>query len=155
KEIVMHLFHRSLVLVLARAGAVFLASLLAAGTASAALQVSLQALPIEAGGTGFVDVYVRGNSGETIDIFGLELRITQLTASGASLEFIDPPPDPQLLDPNYLFFGDSAAALLPPAGIVTSVTNTNDTYIGGDGTLSGLGAVVPNSDTLLARVEIQ
>jgi len=59
----------------------------------------------------------------------------------------------------YIFFGNSLAELSPPAGNISSTITTNDTHIGGDGTvpvwMGGVGPVfVPTTDTLLARLQV-
>jgi hypothetical protein len=88
---------------------------------------------------------------DLLDIFSLEFRIT--TSSGRRLEFVSPPSDPQLLDPAYLLSGDSTAAQFPPAGKISTLT-ANDTYNGGDGTVSGLGVLVPSTPALLASLQV-
>jgi hypothetical protein len=126
--------------------------------AMAALRVSVQSIELRSDDAAFLDVFVSSDSGDLLDIFGLELQIVPVIGSG--LEFTAPPLDRQvdILDPAYslyLFTGDSAAASLgPPAGLVSMTIAANDTYIGGDGTLSGLGISVPTTDTLLARIQV-
>ena len=116
------------------------------------LSISIGNLDLLPGGSGYVDVMIRSDTGtDSLDMFGVEFRIT---SGSTMLEFVDPAPDPQLTDTSYLFDGDSAAGTVPPAGSISSVVNTNDTYIGGDGTLSGSGVTVPTTDTLLARLQV-
>jgi hypothetical protein len=131
------------------------------GSAAAALIVTVSDAQVNVGQSTFVDIFVRSETGEELlDQFRLVVRITP--ASPAYLQFTDPPLDPQVdvSDPayaEYIFFGDSAAATIgPPSGqIRSSVTGTNDVYLGGDGTLSAAGVFVPLTDTLLARIQVE
>jgi hypothetical protein len=111
---------------------------------------------IAPGGTAVVDVLIAGDGVATLDSFGIVVRVQP--SAGRRLEFLPPGPgsatDGQLTDPGYLFFGDSVAELFPPAGTVVAEPNPNDTYVGGDGTLSGLGVLIPSTPTLLTRLEL-
>jgi hypothetical protein len=108
-------------------------------------------LNLAVGQTGTVDVTIRSTGSDVLDMFGGEFRIA--TMGGTQLEFVNPPTDTQLSDPGYLFNGDSAAASVsPPSGNVLTNSTNNDTYIGGDGTLSGNGVTVPGSSTLLLHL---
>lgn len=119
----------------------------------AAIQITVGDLELYPGENGFVDVMIRSDTGtDLLDMFGLEFRIT--TGGSTRLEFVGPPSDPQLTDPGYVLFADSLAELAPPAGNVSTVSQLNDTYIGGDGTLFGTGVAVPTTDTLLASLEV-
>ncbi|HUT88818.1 MAG TPA: hypothetical protein VMY37_04940 [Thermoguttaceae bacterium] len=80
--------------------ALLIGACLLAGTpnADAALQITVGDLELLPGQTGFVDVMIRSDTGaDLLDIFGVEFRIT--TGGATRLEFVDPPPDPQLTDP--------------------------------------------------------
>jgi hypothetical protein len=110
---------------------------------------------IRPGGTGFVDVQIRSTAASTdlLDIVGAEFRLT--TAGGTTLAFVSSPPDEHLAESQYLFNGDSANQLLgPPAALVLDAPTLDDTYLGGDGTLSRSGVSVPTVDTLLFRLEL-
>jgi hypothetical protein len=124
-------------------------------SASADLIVSVHDADVAFGQTGFVDVFVRSTApgADVLDAFSLELRLTPLSGP-ASLQFTSPPLDPQLTSPNYVFTGNSLIAATPPAGTILSIFHPNDTYLGGDATLSGAGVVVPTTDTLLTRVQL-
>jgi hypothetical protein len=106
-------------------------------------------------GTGFVDVYVRSTAANT-DLLDFVVAELQITSAGATqLAFLSPANDAHLSSGDYLFHGDSANQLTgPPAGLVLTTVTTNDTYLGGDGTLSGDGIFVPTVDTLLFRLGV-
>jgi hypothetical protein len=122
-----------------------------ASSAKADLIVDVGSLNLPVGQSGIVDVTIRSTGNDLLDTFGGEFQIS--TLGGTQLEFVSPPTDTQLSDPGYLFAGDSAAALIgPPAGIVQSNGSNNNTYLGGDGTLSGNGVAVPGVATLLLHL---
>lgn len=141
--------------------ALFMASvwmLVAASQACAIPVINVGDLCLQPGGTGFVDVTIRSDTGtDWLDTFSLELRIT--TGSGRQLEFVDPPTDPQLTDPAYVLYGNSMVAGAPPTGIVLPIVTWNDTYIGGDGVipdfLGGDGPItIPTTETLLMSLAV-
>jgi hypothetical protein len=118
------------------------------------LIVSVADITLAPGGNGFVDVRIRSTANDTLDTFGVEFRITTFFGINR-LEFVGPPSDTQLGDLDYIFAGDSAAAMIgPPAGLISTMFMPNDTYVGGDGTFSGLGVTVPATDRLLVRLEL-
>jgi hypothetical protein len=123
--------------------------------AAAELIVTVGNANVSQGGTGFVDVFIRSTAANTdrLDLFSAELQIASLGGGGEQLAFISPTTDAHLADPDYLFAGDSVnQAIGPPAGLATTTLTPNDTYLGGDGTLSGSGLFVPTVDTLLFRL---
>lgn len=131
--------------------------LAAAPLADAALIVTVGSTNLAPNGTGSVDVFVRSTGGDTLDLASLTFRITPVSyPPGSSLvSFANPQSDSHLTSLGYLFAGDSAAAFFgPPASSVFTTTLADDTYVGGDGTLSGLGVPVPTTDTLLARLDL-
>jgi hypothetical protein len=130
-----------------------LIALLAVGAqARAELIVVGGSLEIPPNGRGFLDFTIRSDTGmDLLDVFGVQFLIT--ATDTRRLEFVDPPTDPQLGDPGYILFGDSASAAFPPASVV-SPPGAPITYIGGDGTLSKLGVSVPTSDRLLVSLEV-
>jgi hypothetical protein len=123
--------------------------------AAADLIVTISGSTVPAGGAGFVDVFIESDDllfGDPLSSFGFEFRIT--TGGATRLEFVDPQADPQLTDPNYVFFGDSAASNTPfPVGTVSMTSVPNDTFIGGDFTDSG-GDVTVTISKLLARLQV-
>jgi hypothetical protein len=127
--------------------------------AFAALTVTVEGAAVGAGGTAYVNVFVRSKAANTdlLDAFTLAVQITPLDG-GPDLEFTDPPLDPQLSDPDYIFppLDSAAADAGPPAGFISSSSalTPNDIYQGGDGTISGLGYFVPTTDTLLATIQV-
>jgi hypothetical protein len=126
-----------------------------APAAKADLIVSAADITLAPDSTGFLEVLIRSTPGTPrLDIFGVEFRI-QTVVGIHRLEFVDPPSDAQLVDPSYIFAGDSAAATAgAPSGIISSFLVPQDTYLGGDGTLSGAGVDVPSTDRLLVRLEL-
>ncbi len=91
------------------------------------------------------------NGTDVLDSFGVEFRLT--TSNGRYISFVNPPTDSQIGDATYIFHDDSAAEIDgPPSGTVLSNTNPDDTYVGGDGTLSGLGVAVPLADPLAPKL---
>ena len=76
----------------------------------AGLIVTVSDTVVELGGSpAFVNVNIRSTTGtDRLDSFGLELSLTPLLGSG--LKFTNPPLDPQLSRPNYVFAGNSVDA---------------------------------------------
>ncbi len=70
------------------------------------------------------------------------------------LQFVDPQSDSQLGMGNYVFAGNSLTP--PPIGLVSTATNTNDTYIGGDATLNAIPVGLNNTQSpfLLFRLDL-
>jgi hypothetical protein len=119
-----------------------LAFCLAAKSSSAAIIVSYQGNTIGYGSTGFVDVYVSSDAAlatpDVLDSFSASFVIAPVGGAVSNgLQFVDPQSDTQLGQGNYVFAGNSITA--PPIGTVSTGTNTNDSYIGGDATIDGLG----------------
>jgi hypothetical protein len=120
--------------------------------ARAALVITIGDATIAEGGTGFVDVLIHSDDvldGDPLQNFGFEFRIT--TAEPTRLEFVNPQSDPQLTDPNYVFFGDSLAEMI---GVGPPILPPNTTFIGGDSTDSFADVTVLTTDKLLARLQL-
>lgn len=114
---------------------------------------------ITAGGSGFVDVFVSSDAAvgapDVLDSFSAHFLIAPVGGAPATgLQFVNPQSDSQLGQSNYVFFGDSLTP--PPLGLVSSATNTNDTYIGGDATVSGAGVSLDSGsgEKLLFRLDL-
>lgn len=107
------------------------------------------------GSTGRITINIASDTGtDVLDSFGVEFRLT--TSNGRYISFVNPPTDTQLGDASYIFNGDSVAEIDgPPSGIVSTVTNPGDTYIGGDGTLSGQGVTVPLANPVSPKLLLQ
>ncbi len=110
-----------------------------------AIIVSYQGSTIGYGSTGFVDVLVSSDaapgSPDVLDSFSAHFLITPVGGAVSNgLQFVDPQSDSQLAMGNYVFAGNSLTP--PPIGTVSTATNTNDTYIGGDATFDGLGTAL-------------
>jgi hypothetical protein len=106
-------------------------------------------------GIGFVDVYLRSTVANA-NLLDFVVAEFQITSGGATqLAFISPTTDTHLFDSGYLFAGDGANVLLDlPASLLLTTLTTNDTYLGGDGTYTGEGVLVPTDDTLLFRLGV-
>lgn len=104
------------------------------------------------GGTGYVDVMIRSDSSDPLAAFGFDFRIS--TLGSTRLEFVDPQPYGYLSLGNYVFAGDSYAHSNPPVGMVSTSNVPNDTFIGGDNTLSGTDVSLDNTWKLLTRLEL-
>ena len=123
--------------------------------AQAGIMVSVGNLDLQPGGSGFVNVMIKSSGSLTTDLnaYNFEFRIDTLGAT--RLEFVSPQSDPQLIDPDYVFSGDSADAIFAaPVGAVSTAVVPNDTFIGGDGTFSGNDVAIGTSQ-LLARLEVK
>jgi hypothetical protein len=128
-------------------------------SAFGAVTVSVEGTSLLPGGTAFVNVYIRSdvNLVEVLDAFSLVLQILPLNGDPLQddVQFTKPPLDPQFSDPSYIFYLDSKAVLdPPPVTDVGTTAFTNDTYFGGDATSSELGRPIPDTDTLLATVQV-
>jgi lysophospholipase L1-like esterase len=123
--------------------------------AQAAIVVNIGSLDLLPGKSGNVEVTIASDNGtDRLDIFGAAFLMT--TSGTTRLQFTQPSPDSQLTDARYIFDGDSAGAMAPPVG--TAVAPPYDTYIGGDGTRSGSGVLVPLTnppfDKLLVTLQV-
>jgi len=118
----------------------------AASDAQATFLVGVGSASVAAGGSAFVDVTISGGP-ERLDTFDARLLISGGPAGG--LRFTAPQSNGQLTDSNYAFFGDTTNG----PGAASTTTNPNDTYVGGDGTLSGFGADV-TTGRLLLRLDL-
>ncbi len=122
------------------------------GPVQAGFIVSVGDLQLQPGGSGFVDVMIESDSSPAaFNLFNLEFRIE--TLGQTRLEFVDPQPDSQLANSNYVFAGDSFDVLFPPVGSVSQTDIPNDTFIGGDSTLSGADVTVSGAK-LLAQLQV-
>ena len=125
----------------------------------ASIIVSYSGTSLDIGGSGFVDVFVSSDAAagtpDLLDSFSAHFRITPIGAApNTGLQFVDPQSDAHLSMPDYLFFGDSLSP--PPLGLVSTTNNQNDTYVGGDATLSGTGVALDSSTPakLLFRLDL-
>ncbi len=111
--------------------------------------VSVQA----GGGTASIDVFVSSTDGsDVLDIFGGEFELFPIGAAVAGGLQFGVQSEGQLIDPAYIHAGNSLGT---PIGNVSGANN--EIYIGGDGTLNGLGTTVPTSpnQALLFRLNVQ
>lgn len=129
------------------------------GFVQAGILIRYSGSAITAGGSGFVDVFVSSDATagtpDVLDSFSAQFLIQPVGGAPASgLQFVDPQSDSQLGLGNYVFFGDSLTP--PPLGLVSSTTNTNDTYVGGDATVSGTGVFLDSvsGEKLLFRLDL-
>ena len=117
---------------------------------------------IAAGRTGFLDVLVSSDAAnatpEYLDSFSAHFQIAPVgTAVPNGLQFSSVQAESQLGNASYVFNGDSLGENGgTPLGAVSTLVNTNDTYIGGDGTLSGNGVALSSSSgsLLLFRLNL-
>ena len=133
--------------------------LFSAPQARAAFAVSISSGSATVGSPAQLEVTVTSDApgGELLDLFGLELRITRVSGTGA-LRFADPQSSAELSRSDYVFGADHANPSPPPPSgnvLITTNTTTSDTYIGGDGTLSGTGATVGAAPRLLAVLDLE
>ena len=117
---------------------------------------------IAAGRTGFLDVLVSSDAAnatpEYLDSFSAHFQIAPVgTAVPNGLQFSSVQAESQLGNASYVFNGDSLGENGgTPLGAVSTLVNTNDTYIGGDGTFSGNGVALSSSSgsLLLFRLNL-
>ena len=133
-----------------RAFFVLTLALAAAADARAAFVVTIGNATVAAGSATTVDVTISGGP-ELLDQFGVEFRIAPFAGGPfGDLKFTIPQSNSQLSAPNYVFAGDT----LLGTGNISTVGAPNDTYIGGDGTLSGAGVTVGPGNSLLIRLDV-
>jgi hypothetical protein len=126
------------------------------------LIIDFQGGSIVAGGFGTVDVFISSNADialpDNLDSFSWHFLISPIGSSTpGGLRFVDPQADAQLAASNYVFDGDSLGQDFGgPLGTVSTFLNTNDTFIGGDATLTGTGVDLNNvlGQFLLARLNL-
>ncbi len=102
---------------------------------------------IPSGGPGFLNVLISSNATappDSLDSFSAHFLINPIGGAVAGgLQFLSPQNDSQLGVGGvggYVFNTDSLGEIFGgPLGLVSTATNPNDEYIGGDGTFSGLG----------------
>jgi hypothetical protein len=134
-------------------------------SASGAFVVSYSGGTVPNGSTGFVDVRISSDaldsSPDILDLFSAHFLITPVGGAVAGgLQFVNPQNDAQLGIGGvggYVFDGDSLGQTFGgPLGLVSTASNTNDNYIGGDGTVSGGGFSLDNTtgSNLLFRLEL-
>lgn len=139
---------------LAVSALILAASVASATRCYAGLIITVGDLSLPQGGTGFVNVTIRSDeaSGDSLNLASFQFAIDTLGAT--QLEFVDPQPDSQLVDAAYVFAGDSFDdAFFLPVGTVSTDVVPNDTFTGGDSTLSGSDVIV-TTDRLLARLQV-
>lgn len=115
------------------------------GSASAAILISYAGNSITPGGTGTLDVLISSDAADAmpdlLDSFSAHFQISPVGGAVSNgLQFATVQAESQLGNPAYIFNGDSLSENFGgPLGSVSTVVNNNDTYIGGDGTFSGIG----------------
>jgi hypothetical protein len=105
--------------------------------APAAYSVSVGNLALAPGATGSLNVLIQSTSGsgDNLDSFGFDIRIT--TSGQTRLQFTPTQVDP-FTNTSYVFFGNSSDQFFGASlGTVSQQTVPNDKYVGGDGTMSG------------------
>jgi len=115
------------------------------GSAYAGFIISYDGNSIAAGGTGTLDVQISSDAADSmpdfLDSFSAHFRITPVGGAVPNgLQFANLQVDSQLGDPSYVLHDDSLGETFGgPLGLVSNFINSNDTYIGGDGTVTGTG----------------
>ena len=120
--------------------------------ASGALIVHVSDATMTQQGTGFVDVFLTGEAGDTLGMFGYEFSITGATAQSGDLQFslVQSLSEQTVSTPTpYVFFGDT------DPGFINSVRGGDAvTLLGGD-SLASLDSVPVDGTFLLARLELK
>ena len=115
------------------------------GPASAALIIRYGGNSITQGGTGILDVLISsdaaGGTPDLLDSFSGHFQIAPVGGAVSNgVQFATVQAESQLGNPAYVFSGDSLGEGGGiPLGSVLTLVNNNDTYIAGDGTVSGSG----------------
>lgn len=102
------------------------------------------------GGFGTIDVVIRAEGDQTIDLANYGFQISNVGAPTGSLEFVNPQPFTEFDDSDYLFSGDSS-------GLILTTTLLNPFLVtGSDLTLSGAGtSLLSGQERLLVRLAVQ
>jgi len=101
-----------------------------------------------------LDVFVASNAPATnpdnLASFAAMFLLIPLTpSSGGGIQFTAPQADSQLRDSAYVFANDSLIEFQGQnASIISSVNHPNDSFLGGDASLSGNGALLAAGDPL-------
>ncbi len=129
-----------------------------ASSARAGFIVSVNDTSIAAGSTGSIDVSIKSEDGTpiTLDNFSLEVLVTaQSIGNPAAQLSIGPITDALYSNSSYVFYGNSLYESWNVLPGTTGNTNwSNDTYFGGDATLTGLGEPVGSTSMLLAQLDL-
>jgi hypothetical protein len=124
-----------------------------ASSAQASLNITIGDLALSPGGTGYVNVSLSGE-GDLLAAFYFEFLISPASGATSRLQFVNPQPDPQLTDPEYVFFGNSLNVEWgSPVGSVLDIPDPGATFVGGDATSDGKNVAV-TGEKLLARLEV-
>ena len=133
-------------------------SVLVPARADFTVSIGNQTVPV--GGAGYVDVMVSSNSpgGDLLNAFNFDFRIG--SAGQTRMEFMGTQPDLQLTDPNYVFLEDSFDHDDPlnqfpmPVGTVSSLSEPNNRFVGGDSAADLSDMLITATPKLLARLEV-
>lgn len=127
-------------------------TLLLAVPVQSALIIEVQDAQLSAGGTGFVDIYVRSTNSDLINIFNLELSITGFHPSGA-LHFssVQSSTVQQATNPDYIFLNATDVNNFGYARQDPDLT----ILIGGDQRTGGTDTTLTSTNLLLARLAIE
>ena len=110
----------------------------------AAIIVEVQDSTVSANGTGFLDVFIRSDNNDLLDVFSITAEITGSVGDG-TLSFSSSQTDIRT-ESNYVFLGDSG-------GYSTTVTSSTEMNAN-DGTAS-LNGVALSSTYLVARLNFE
>jgi hypothetical protein len=122
---------------------------------SAGFVISVQNTQLLAGGTGFVDVYITGEPGDTLGRFGYRFNITGENAQSGELQFRVTQffSEQNIATPvPYVFLGDTDPSLITS---ILGDAGTNPQALEGGDALATLDDVEVAGTFLLARLEIQ
>jgi len=126
---------------------------LSGSSASAAFKISYVGGTVTAGGTGILNVFLSSDAPATPDVLDSFSSHFRITAVGGAvldgLQFSPTQTESQLGDVSYVFNNDSFAEISSDpmgnrVGLVSTDAYYNDTYMGGDGTVSGSGVELDN-----------
>lgn len=106
---------------------------------------------VNAGGNTTVDVLIRSDGTDNVDLANYAFQITALGGAVSTLSFSTPFDFSESNDPNYLFAGDSLGILEVPPNIPPAFPQL---FTAGDLTSSGNGVNLGVSNRLLARLDL-
>ena len=123
--------------------------LISVNRVEADLVVEVESTSINAGGVGFVNVFINDPVGGGVSLAQYHFKITNEGSPASTLEFTIPQDFSENLLSDYLFASDLDSSGLTDFGL------TSDSFIGSDLSLSGVNVPLGPSRLLLARLDVR
>ena len=121
--------------------------------AEASIIIQVGNATLNANGTGFVDVFITGDSGDTLGYFGYEFNITGAIPASGDLQFQVVQSNSEQGEVTYVFSGDTDPGNF--TALRGSAGSDPIALVGGDALASFDSVPIDGGSFLLARLELQ